>query len=126
MVKSYTLKIKGALEIAHRVPDYEGACSHLHGHCMHYILNFKGKLQDNGMVEDFKFLKEVIEKVMKFYDHTYLNDFIETPTLENFATIIVDDVNKYYDYCSGFGKAGKFISIEMWETDKYGVVVKDE
>ena len=59
MVKSYTLKIKGALEIAHRLPDYEGACSHLHGHCMHYILNFKGKLQDNGMVEDFKFLKEV-------------------------------------------------------------------
>ena len=69
---------------------------------------------------------EIIEKVMKFYDHTYLNDFIETPTLENFATIILDDVNKYYAYCRGFGQAGKFISIEMWETDKYGVVVKDE
>ena len=63
---------------------------------------------------------------MEDYDHTYLNDFIENPTLENFATIILDDVNKHYDYYKGFGKAGRFVSIEMWETDKYGVVIENE
>ena len=126
MAKSYTLKVKGTIEIAHRLPNYSGACEKLHGHGIHYTLNFKGKLQDNGMVEDFKTLKTIIENVIGDYDHTYLNDYIENPTLENFATIILDDVNKYYDYCKGFGKVGKFVSIEMWETDKYGVVIEDE
>ena len=57
MAKSYTLKVKGTIEIAHRLPNYNGACKKLHGHGVHYTLNFKGELQDNGMVEDFKVLK---------------------------------------------------------------------
>ena len=126
MAKSYTLKVKGTIEIAHRLPNYNGACKKLHGHGVHYTLNFKGELQDNGMVEDFKVLKNIINNVIEDYDHTYLNDFIENPTLENFATIILDDVNKYYDYYKGFGKVGSFVSIEMWETDKYGVVIENE
>ena len=57
MAKSYTLKVKGTIEIAHRLPNYNGACKKLHGHGVHYTLNFKGELQDNGMVEDFIMLR---------------------------------------------------------------------
>lgn len=117
------LKVKGSLEIAHRLPNYEGKCTNLHGHTLNYIFNFEGKVGEDGMVEDFKNLDRIIKQTIDKYDHTYLNDTFDNPTLEIFAQELLFDANNLYSYLKGFGAKGKFISLEIWETNKYGLEV---
>ena len=121
--KEVTLKIKGSMEIAHRLPNYDGKCSKLHGHRVEYIVSFKGELQKDGMVEDFKELDKFIKLVADRYDHTYLNDFFEIPTLEDFAMHFLEELNTEYGYAKQREMRGRFVKLEMWETNKYGVVV---
>lgn len=120
------LKIKGTIEIAHHLPKYEGKCKNLHGHRIEYILSFKGDIGDDGMVEDFKSLNRIVKVVADRFDHTYLNDFMENPTLEVFATLFLKILNSEYVSIKMGRKRGKFVELEMWETNKYGVVVTDE
>lgn len=118
------LKVKGELEIAHKLPNYKGVCQFCHGHRYEYEFTFEGYVDENtGMVEDFKFLKECINFVTDKYDHSYLNDYFDNPTLEIFAQEFLNEVNDSYDYFKGFKKKGNFISLEIWETSKYGVKV---
>ena len=124
--KDATLKIKGSMEIAHRLPNYDGKCSKIHGHRFEYIVSFKGEVQSDGMVEDFKDLDRIIKIIADRYDHTYLNDLFETPTLEDFAMHFLNELNAEYGYIKQLRKRGKFVELEMWETEKYGVVVTYE
>ena len=121
--KEVTLKVKGSMEIAHKLPNYDGKCSKLHGHRVEYIVSFKGELQKDGMVEDFKELGKFIKLVSDRYDHTYLNDVFELPTLEDFAMHFLEELNTEYGYAKQREMRGRFVELEMWETDKYGVVV---
>ena len=121
-----TLKIKGTMEIAHHLPNYDGKCSKLHGHRLEYTLSFRGEIGEDGMIEDFKDLDRIIGIVRDRYDHSNLNDLYELPTLENFATHFLDQVNTEYMYAKQQRKRGKFVELEMWETSKYGVVVTYE
>lgn len=118
------LKVKGELEVAHKLPKYKGICQFQHGHRLEYTFDFEGSVnKDTDMVEDFKFLKECINSAADKYDHSYLNDYFDNPTLEVFAQKFLEEVNDTYNYFKGFGKNGKFVKLEIWETSKYGVVV---
>ena len=121
--KEVTLKVKGSMEIAHRLPNYDGKCSKLHGHRVEYIVSFKGEPQKDGMVEDFKELDKFIKLVSDRYDHTYLNDIFELPTLEDFARHFLNELNIEYGYAKQREMRGRFVELEMWETNKYGVVI---
>ena len=72
--------------------DYESKCENLHGH--NWIIKIRlhtNKLNENGMVEDFTWIKRII---MEKFDHKNLNDFIEQPTAENIAKYICNMVNE--------------------------------
>jgi 6-pyruvoyltetrahydropterin/6-carboxytetrahydropterin synthase len=69
---------------AHKLNDYSGQCANLHGHTYSLHISVKGEINKNGLVMDFKDLKETVkQKVIAKLDHTYLNDIIEQPTAEN-------------------------------------------
>lgn len=82
--------VKKTLEIAgaHRLNlSYESKCTQLHGHNWHITVYCKSeKLDENGMVCDFAYIKRVI---VNRFDHTYLNDIEPftnvNPTAENMA-----------------------------------------
>lgn len=120
------LRINGTIEIAHNLPKYEGKCKNLHGHRIEYLVSFEGDIQEDGMVEDFKELDNIIQIVANRFDHTYLNDFFENPTLEIFAKSFLNSLNQEYERIKRTRKRGRFVKLEMWETSKYGVVVSDE
>jgi len=70
-------------EAAHKLPNYPGKCSNLHGHTWKLIVSCSGKM-NKGMVIDFLEIKKIVEEnVLNRLNHSYLNDFIENPTCEN-------------------------------------------
>lgn len=84
---------------AHRLRDYKGPCENLHGHNW-LIRVYVGaeRLNEVGMVIDFKVLKDVMKAVCDRFDHGYLNEippFDEiNPTAENIARYVFDEVNR--------------------------------
>lgn len=75
--------------------DYESKCSNLHGHNWIVIVYCRAKeLNQNGMVVDFKHIKDMIHDKL---DHQYLNDIVDfNPTAENMARWICKQVPNCY------------------------------
>ena len=76
--------------------SYESKCEHLHGH--NYIITVylvsRDKLNKDGMVYDFKHIKE---KIHGYLDHGYLNELLPfNTTAENIANWIVQQFVQCY------------------------------
>ena len=80
-------------EAAHFLTKYHGKCEHLHGHSYRLWVTVEGKVQENGMILDFGFLKKIVkERVIDKFDHRCLNDFFENPTSEVVAQWIWNEL----------------------------------
>lgn len=86
--------ISKRLEIAgaHKLDlDYESKCTNLHGH--NWIVTIyccSNELDQNGMVIDFKRIKNLISDKL---DHKYINEIVDfNPTAENIAKYICDEI----------------------------------
>jgi 6-pyruvoyltetrahydropterin/6-carboxytetrahydropterin synthase len=95
----YEISIETHFSSAHRLRDYNGECERLHGHNWNVRVSIVSeKLNDLGMVMDFKELKDKTNKLMDEFDHQYLNEvppFTElNPTTENIAKYIFDELSK--------------------------------
>jgi 6-pyruvoyltetrahydropterin/6-carboxytetrahydropterin synthase len=63
---------------------YKGKCENLHGHTYKLEVSVVGRINNEDMVIDFIDLKNIVkENILKFLDHSYLNDLIEQPSAEN-------------------------------------------
>lgn len=75
--------------------SYESKCANLHGHNWHVEVFCKSKvLNKDGMVCDFKHIKEKIHGVL---DHGNLNEILPfNPTAENIAKWITEQIPECY------------------------------
>lgn len=67
--KELTLYTEAWYDAAHHLENYDGACSRLHGHTYKAEVFVKGnqsQLQKNGILWDFKNIKDLVKK----FDHT--------------------------------------------------------
>jgi len=79
-------------DAAHKLNDYIGKCSNIHGHTWKVEISVEVPIEDirrsslfNGILLDFT----VIKSVEEMFDHKYLNDVITVnPTAENLSSII--------------------------------------
>lgn len=88
----YTVRKRLEISAAHHLQlDYKSKCTHLHGHnWIIYVTCQAETLDKNGMVIDFKQIKELVHAKM---DHQDLNEiFSFNPTAENIAKWICDTV----------------------------------
>lgn len=93
-------RVSKRMEIAgaHRLSlDYESKCSNIHGHNWIVTVYCEAeKLNENGMVVDFKKVKEAVSDRL---DHKYINDELKlcgeemNPTAENMAFWIANVVD---------------------------------
>jgi len=96
-VGTYYLRIKEHFDAAHQLHGYPGPCRNLHGHTWDVEVEVKGtKLDEVGIVYDFKDLKENLKDILDQYDHVFLNEVppFDTfnPTAENLAREIYEQM----------------------------------
>lgn len=75
--------------------NYESKCQNLHGHNWLVTVYCKAKeLDENGMIIDFKHIKNAI---MDKLDHQYINDVVDfNPTAENMSRWICEQIPDCY------------------------------
>ena len=91
----YELTVRADFEAAHMIKNYPGKCARLHGHNWIVEAEVVGdKLNELGILIDFKILKSELKKVLDEFDHQYLNELEifsdKNPTAENLAKIIFE------------------------------------
>jgi len=85
----YELKLKHHFDAAHHLElDYDSPCLSAHGHRWEVEVNISANtLNKNGMLADFKKIKEIINRL----DHRDLNESLDfNPTAENIAKHLYD------------------------------------
>ncbi|MGK7898112.1 MAG: 6-carboxytetrahydropterin synthase QueD [Xenococcus sp. (in: cyanobacteria)] len=111
-------------EAAHRLPNYYGKCSRLHGHSWVGRIHVKGNQLINqgsqqGMLIDYGEISQYIEPLLdNFLDHHYLNETtgLENPTSENISRWIFEKLEKV-------GLPGLY-AVEIRETCTSGCIYK--
>ena len=74
----YTVRVRSHFSSAHNLRGYKGKCEALHGHNWRVETEVSSeKLDDIGMVIDFKELKKNLSDIVSGLDHKYLNDIEE-------------------------------------------------
>jgi len=111
----FTLKLESQFAAAHRLQNsYSEQCHDLHGHNWKVITTIKTHELKNGMVIDFKRVKEVVNKL----DHKNLNEILDfEPTAENIALHIYNQLCFMMDE----SERAYMIEVEVFEADKASI-----
>ena len=116
----YEIAVHSHFSAAHRLQYLHGKCEALHGHNWKVEVSVvSNRLGKEGVVIDFKVLKQKVENVLKPLDHTFLNDLpffsgIE-PSSENIAKYIFGKLKSELK-----GHPGTLKKVTAWESETSG------
>lgn len=125
MSARYILKVYTEFAAAHQLHGYAGDCARMHGHNWKVEVEVTGRrLDDIGMVVDFKAMKRAAREVAGLLDHGYLNaippfDGIN-PTAENIAAWFYQEVGKRLN-----GEHAQVSAVTVWETERACVTYQE-
>ena len=113
----YELKIVSHFAAAHQLRNFGGKCEDLHGHNWKVEAYVSGqKLENNGLLIDFKIIKDKTNEILERLDHKFINEieyFKETnPSSENIARYIFDSLAP--DINDGIISANR---VTAWESE---------
>ena len=109
-------------DAAHNLINYHGKCEKLHGHTYKLVVKLEGEPDEEGMVFDFVELKNLVnEKIIKEFDHAYLNNIIPQPTAENIAIYTWNKLKAHINRDNS-----KLYEVQVWETKTSGIVYRGE
>ena len=113
----YELVVEKTFAVAHNLRGYDGDCEKLHGHNWRVEVTLKAeKLNEIGMVMDFKVVKKKLEEILSRFDHTYLNELSEfkqvNPTTENVSKEIYNSLSAQLPSEISVAK------VKTWESEK--------
>lgn len=128
----YELSIRTRFAAAHRLCNYDGICANLHGHTWTVEVSVAGReLDQNGLLMDFKSLKEEVQKVVDTLDHHNLNDLPVfgpggekvNPTTENVAGYIFSRVKLLL---ASQPIPLKITGVRVWESSDASATYREE
>ncbi|RJQ28287.1 MAG: 6-carboxytetrahydropterin synthase QueD [Peptococcaceae bacterium] len=128
----YELLVKTRFAAAHQLREYDGLCANLHGHTWAVEVSVAGReLDQNGMLMDFKKLKEEVQKVIENIDHRNLNDLPDfgpggeagNPTAENVAGYIFKQVKLLL---ASRPVSLKVTGVRVWESPDAAATYREE
>ncbi len=99
---------------AHWLKDYPGNCSRIHGHTWKAEVSLRGsKLDEMGMLVDFREVRRILSEELGKYDHQLLNEIEPfdriNPTAENIARMLYEHLELSFPEC-------KLEYVRIWET----------
>jgi len=121
----FALGVRGSFAAAHRLESYEGKCEALHGHNFFVETLYEGDgLNKDGMLVDFKILKENLRDVLNTLDHTYINEIPffsgRASSSEYIAMYVFEELEKLLQ-----GSRVSLKEVRVWESgDAYAAYRK--
>lgn len=102
----------------HALRNYKGKCENVHGHNYRVQVTVQGReLSSNGLLVDFAALKRLMNEVVEYLDHRFINDlppFTElNPSAENIAKYFHDQMNGSLQN----EVPVRISEVKVWETD---------
>ncbi len=115
----FELSVKGDFASSHILNGHDGKCKNLHGHTWKVEATVVGnRLNEIGLLVDFKLFKKQLKDFLEGLDHVHLNDLPAfkdmNPTTENLARYIYEE----------FGKVCRPLvlsKVTVWESDSASV-----
>ncbi len=120
----FALSVTVDFAAAHQLHGYEGNCARLHGHNWKIIVEVTGqKLDDVGMVMDFKTIKKAAREAAKRLDHQFLNEIAPfdeiNPTAEHIAVWFFVELSGVLNQPNA-----RVNAITVWENDYSAVTYR--
>lgn len=113
----YEVSIDEEFSAAHALRGYKGKCENLHGHNWKVEVFVRGeRLDEIGMLVDFRELKAATRRVMNHLDHRNLNELKPfdnemNPSSEHLAGFILHEVAAQVN-----NERVKVYKVRVWET----------
>ncbi len=113
----FEVKIQAEFSAAHNLREVGGKCESLHGHNFKVEVAVEAEsLDDQGMVVDFRLLKEKTRGLLEGVDHKYLNELPffagRNPSSEMVAAYLFEELSRQLDRGSR-----RVSSVAVWESD---------
>lgn len=94
----FEIIVEETFSAAHNLRDYKGECENLHGHNWKVQITLESeKLNNQGIVIDFKDVKKLTEELVGNFEHKYLNELndfkVNNPTTENISRLLFNELN---------------------------------
>ena len=91
-------------EMGHRLPEHFGQCKNIHGHSYKMMVEFEGKIDDQGMIIDYYDVEKIINPIIEKLDHAFIvnkNDKVVIEFLEkmNSKKVVVDFQSTVENIC---------------------------
>ena len=112
----YRLKIIDSFSAAHQLFGYAGNCEALHGHNWKVEVQVRGeRLNDIGILLDFKDLKRLTKSVLDRFDHGMLNHHEAFKNCNPSSELIARYV--YREIGSALPEGIAMEAVTVWESD---------
>ena len=102
----YEVTVEAHFSSGHYLREYHGKCENPHGHNYRVLVTLAGQeLESNGLLLDFKVLKDILKPVVNYLDHQMINDLepftTVNPSAENLAKYFFDETNRQLHSVTG-------------------------
>jgi len=114
----HEVMIEMSFSSAHALRGYQGKCENMHGHNYKVEVYVRGsKLNNIGLLVDFKDLKAATRKVVDYLDHRNINelppfDIEVNPSAEEMAVFFLHEVGRQVN-----DDRVQVYKVRVWETD---------
>ncbi len=91
----FEITVQAGFSSGHFLREYNGKCENPHGHNYRVLVTLVGaELEPNGLLLDFKRLKDVLKPTLEYLDHHMINELdpftTVNPSAENLAKYFYD------------------------------------
>src|ERR1700761_5796240 len=98
----FEVTVEAHFSSGHYLREYQGKCENPHGHNYRVLVTLEGEtLESNGLLLDFKLLKQVLKPTVEYLDHQMINDLepftTVNPSAENLAKYFFDNTANELD-----------------------------
>jgi 6-pyruvoyltetrahydropterin/6-carboxytetrahydropterin synthase len=121
----FEVSVDRTFAAGHALRNYKGKCENVHGHNYRVQITVQGEqLDSTGLLVDFLDLKRLIDEVIAYLDHRFMNDLapfdVLNPSAENIAKYFHDRVSAEFR-SEG---AAHISEVRVWETDTSSAVYR--